>query len=122
VAPDPAATVARLTWWADDLQRRRSVLGFPYAVVKKYGDDGGGREAALVTYYGFLSIFPTLLLLVWGFSIALAHDTELRDDLIDNLVPPDLAPTVTSAVAALPHSGVPLVLGLLGLLFSAQAW
>ena len=118
VAPDPAATVARLTRWADDLQRRRSVLGFPYAVVKKYGDDGGGREAALVTYYGFLSIFPTLLLLVWGFSIALAHDTELRDDLIDNLVPADLAPTVTAAVAALPTSGVPLVIGLLGLLFS----
>jgi hypothetical protein len=26
------------------------VLGFPYAVIKKYGDDAGGRQAALITY------------------------------------------------------------------------
>ena len=24
--------------------------------MKKYGDDDGGRQAALITYYGFLSI------------------------------------------------------------------
>jgi hypothetical protein len=30
--------------WADRLQRRQGVLGFPYAVVKKYGDDEGGRK------------------------------------------------------------------------------
>src|SRR4029453_17916246 len=53
-----AGLVARL----DRLQQRHRVLGFPYAVVRKYVDDGGGREAALITYYGFLSIFPVLLL------------------------------------------------------------
>ena len=35
---------------ADRLQREHDVLGFPYAVVKKYGDDSGGRQAALITY------------------------------------------------------------------------
>ena len=54
--------VNRIIAWADRLQRRHGVLGFPYAVVKKYGDDEGGRQAALITYYGFLSIFPLLLL------------------------------------------------------------
>src|SRR5258708_16666454 len=54
--------VTRVIAWADRLQRRHGVLGFPYAVVKKYGDDEGGREAALITYYGFLSIFPLPLL------------------------------------------------------------
>ena len=54
--------VNRILAWADRLQRRHGVLGFPYAVVKKYGDDEGGRQAALITYYGFLSIFPLLLL------------------------------------------------------------
>ena len=54
--------VNRTIAWADGLQRRHGVLGFPYAVVKKYGDDAGGRHAALITYYGFLSIFPLLLL------------------------------------------------------------
>jgi uncharacterized BrkB/YihY/UPF0761 family membrane protein len=33
-------------------------------VVKKYGDDEGGRQGALITYNGFLSIFPLLLLRV----------------------------------------------------------
>jgi hypothetical protein len=46
--------VNRIIVWADRLQRKHDVLGFPYAVVKKYGDDGGGRQAALITYYGFL--------------------------------------------------------------------
>ncbi len=42
-----SAWVNGVTAWADRLQRRHGVLGFPYAVVKKYGDDEGGREAAL---------------------------------------------------------------------------
>ena len=50
--------VKQIIAWADRLQRKHGVLGFPYAVVKKYGDDAGGRQAALITYYGFLSIFP----------------------------------------------------------------
>jgi YihY family inner membrane protein len=36
-------------------------LGFPYAVIKKYSEDRGGQLAALLTYYGFLSLFPLLL-------------------------------------------------------------
>ena len=47
--------------WVDALQRRHVVLGFPFAVIRKYGDDGGWRHAALITYYGFLSVFPILL-------------------------------------------------------------
>ena len=58
--------VNRIIAWADRLQREHGVLGFPFAVVKKYGDDAGGRQAALITYYGFLSIFP-LLLLGWRY-------------------------------------------------------
>jgi len=39
--------VNRVTAWADGLQRRHGVLGFPYAVVKKHGDDeADGRRPA----------------------------------------------------------------------------
>ena len=38
--------VNRIIAWADRLQREHGVLGFRYAVVKKYGDDEGGRQAA----------------------------------------------------------------------------
>ena len=69
--------VNRIIAWADGLQRRHGVLGFPYAVVKKYGDDEGGRQAALITYCGFLSIFPLLLLGVAVLSRVLADHPDL---------------------------------------------
>jgi uncharacterized BrkB/YihY/UPF0761 family membrane protein len=112
------ARVNRVIAWADRLQRRHGVLGFPYAVMKKYGDDEGGREAALITYYGFLSIFPLLLLGVAALSRALARHSDLRERLITAVVPDALRPTVEHALATLPTSAVPLVIGLIGLLFS----
>ena len=73
-----SAQVNRIIAWADRVQRRHGLLGFPYAVIKKYGDDDGGREAALITYYGFLSIFPLLLLGVAILSRVLVDNPELR--------------------------------------------
>jgi len=112
------ARVNRVIAWADQLQRKHGVLGFPYAVVKKYGDDAGGREAALITYYGFLSIFPLLLLGVAVLSRVLADNPDLRKRLINAVVPEALRSTVEHSLAALPTSTVPLIFGLLGLLYS----
>ena len=112
------ARVNRVIAWADQLQRKHGVLGFPYAVVKKYGDDAGGREAALITYYGFLSIFPLLLLGVAVLSRVLASRPDLRGRLINAVVPEALRSTVEHSLAALPTSTLPLVFGLLGLLYS----
>jgi uncharacterized BrkB/YihY/UPF0761 family membrane protein len=113
-----SARVNRVIAWADRLQRRHSVLGFPYAVIKKYGDDAGGREAALITYYGFLSIFPLLLVGVAVLSRVLASNPDLRERLTKAIVPPALRPTVEHSLATLPTSTIPLVIGLIGLLFS----
>jgi membrane protein len=112
------ARVNRVIAWADQLQRKHGVLGFPYAVVKKYSDDEGGREAALITYYGFLSIFPLLLLGVAVLSRVLAGDPELRERFIAAVVPEALRSTVEHSLAALPTSTIPFVFGLLGLLYS----
>ena len=46
----------------DGLQRRHPAAGFPIAVLYKYFDDFGGYLAALIAYYGFLALFPLLLL------------------------------------------------------------
>jgi len=108
----------RITAWADRLQRKHGVLGFPYAVVKKYGDDEGGRQAALITYYGFLSIFPLLLLGVAVLSRVLADHPDLRQRLIKEIVPQALRSTVEHSLATLPTSTIPFVVGLIGLLFS----
>ncbi|HEY7429978.1 MAG TPA: YhjD/YihY/BrkB family envelope integrity protein [Streptosporangiaceae bacterium] len=110
--------VNRVIARADRLQREHGVLGFPYAVIKKYGDDAGGREAALITYYGFLSLFPLLLLGVAVLSRVLAGDPALRERLIAAVVPQALRSTVEHSLATLPTSTVPFVAGLIGLLFS----
>ena len=113
-----SAQVNRIIAWADRMQRRHGLLGFPYAVIKKYGDDDGGREAALITYYGFLSIFPLLLLAVAIVSRVLADNPELRQRLITEIVPRALRSTVENSVTSLPTSTVPFIAGLIGLLFS----
>ncbi len=110
--------VNRITAWADRLQRKHGVLGFPYAVVKKYSDDEAGRQAALITYYGFLSIFPLLLLGVAILSQALADHPDLRQRLIAAIVPQALKSTVERSLATLPTSTIPFAAGLIGLLLS----
>ena len=110
--------VNRIIAWADRLQREHGVLGFPYAVVKKYGDDEGGRQAALITYYGFLSIFPLLLLGVAVLSRVLADHPDLRQRLITEIVPQALRSTVEHSLATLPTSTIPFIAGLIGLLLS----
>ncbi len=110
--------VNRIIAWADRLQRKHGVPGFPYAVVKKYGDDEGGRQAALITYYGFLSVFPLLLLGVAVLSRVLADHPDLRRRLITAIVPQALRSTVEHSLATLPTSTIPLMAGLIGLLLS----
>jgi uncharacterized BrkB/YihY/UPF0761 family membrane protein len=106
--------------WADATQRRHSVFGFPYAVIKKYGDDEGGRHAALLTYYGFLSIFPLLLLVVVIVSAVVRDNVELRRQLLDAIIPAQLQDVVDTDLLTLPTSGVPLVVAVVGLLFSGM--
>lgn len=52
--------VARL----DAFQRRHTWLGFPIAVTYKFYEDQANFLAAIITYYGFISLFFLLLLLV----------------------------------------------------------
>src|SRR5581483_9235931 len=56
--------VSRVAGRVDGYQRRHRWAGLPLAVVYKFADDQGGYLTALITYYGFVSLFPLLLLLV----------------------------------------------------------
>ena len=68
----------------DDWQQRHTPSAFVFGVVKKYGDDRGGHLAALITYYGFLSIFPLLLVFVTVLGFFLHDNASLRHDLLDS--------------------------------------
>jgi YihY family inner membrane protein len=69
----------------DAFQQRHPVAGFLFAIQKKYGDDQGGQMAALVTYYGFLSVFPLLLAAFTIVAYALAGDTSAIHTLESHL-------------------------------------
>ena len=58
------AWIERLLRALDRFQQRHTVLGFPFGVAKKFGDDQAGKHAALLAYYGFVSLFPLLLVFV----------------------------------------------------------
>lgn len=66
----------------DALQQRHPRLSFPLAVVYKYVDDQGSYLAALVTYYGFLSLFPLLLLLSSILGFVLRGDPGLQHRIL----------------------------------------
>ncbi len=79
---DPLAPVRAF----DRLQRRRSTLGFPIAVVRKFSDDQAGNLAALLAYFGFFSIFPLLLVLVTVLGFVLKGDSDLYAKIVDGAI------------------------------------
>jgi uncharacterized BrkB/YihY/UPF0761 family membrane protein len=107
--------IRRLDRW----QRRHRVAAFGYAVVRKYLDDFGAREAALITYYGFLSLFPVQLLGVTIVSRALVNRPSLSEQVIDAFVPTALKPGVVSAVTSMSTSDAAVVAGFCGLAYTA---
>jgi membrane protein len=68
----------------DRFQRRHPVAGYPLAVFYKFFDDQGGYLAALIAYYGFVSLFPLLLLLSTTLGIVLSGNPDLQQRILDS--------------------------------------
>lgn len=56
------------------------------AVVKKFADDQGGSQAALVAYYAFFSVFPLLLVLVTILGYVLQGDPSTQASIRDSVL------------------------------------
>src|SRR5918911_2965018 len=102
--------------WRDVLKR----------TVREFKEDNLTDWAAALTYYGILSIFPMLIVLV---SILGLVGTSATQPLIDNLktvAPGPASQIFTSAIENLNKSqgaaGVLFVVGLLGALWSASGY
>ena len=103
-----------LTERLDRFQRRRHWAGFPLAVIYKFADDQGSYLAALITYYGFLSLFPLLLLLVTILGFVLQSDPDLQERLLDSALGqfPVIGSQLRDNVHSLTGSGAGLALGI----------
>jgi membrane protein len=110
------SVIARL----DDFQQRHRWAGFPVAVVYKYADDQGGYLAALITYYGFLSVFPLLLVASSVLGVVLLGNDELRLDILGSAL--RQFPVIGDQLAdpqSLRGSGLALVVAFLGAAYGA---
>jgi len=98
----------------DRWQRERAVTAFPIAVWKKVGDDNGGKLAAQLTYYGFLSLFPLLLVTVTVLGYVLDGRPDLQAKILDSSVAqfPVIGDQIKQNVQSLHGSPVALIVGI----------
>lgn len=102
----------------DRFQRGHPRAGLPVAVVYKFADDQGNYLAALITYYGFLSIVPLLLLSSTVLNFSLEGHPDLQRDLVDSVL--GQFPIVGTQLAdpnGVSGSGIGLAIGILGTLY-----
>jgi YihY family inner membrane protein len=94
----------------------------PIAVLKKFGDDRGGYWAALVTYYGFVSLFPLLLVFTTVLGFLLQGDVELRQRILDSALStfPIIGDQIRENLGALEGSVLALAVGLVAALWAGM--
>jgi YihY family inner membrane protein len=114
--------IERVLRAVDRFQQRHSLLGFPIGVVKKFGDDQAGQHAALLAYYGFLSVFPLMLVFVTLLGYTLANDPALQQRIIDTAIAqfPVLGPQLRGSIKTIQGSGIALVVGIVGTLWGGR--
>jgi YihY family inner membrane protein len=106
----------RLMERVDALQQRHNWSAFAVGVVKKYGDDGAGNLAALLAYYGFLSLFPLLLVAVTVLGYVLHGHPGLQHDVLRSALAdfPVIGSQIARNVTSLRGNVFGLVIGLVG--------
>ena len=118
--------VERVARGFDGWQQRHAVVGFPVAVIKKFGDDQAGNLVSLLAYYAFVAVFPLLLALTAVTGVVLRDHPELQRKLLNSAFAqfPIIGGQIHQqlGVAAFGHSTVSLTVGILGALFGARGF
>jgi membrane protein len=114
-APDQPTELGKRGWW-----------GALRRTVKEYGTDNLSDWAAALTYYGILSLFPAMLVLLSLLGLA---GQDARDTLVTNvqqLAPEQLRPVLETGIKNLQEgqntAGVLAIVGILGALWSASGY
>ena len=120
----------RLVRRVDKFQQRHGVIGFPFAVLQKFGNDQAGSKAALIAYYGLFAVFPLLMLFTTILGYVVHNNEQLHKDLVDsalgsfpvigNQLQSQIHP-LTGSVFAVVISGLLLLYGAIGLGLATQS-
>ncbi|HSW99789.1 MAG TPA: YihY/virulence factor BrkB family protein [Patescibacteria group bacterium] len=106
----------------DAWQQRHTSVAFAFAVIKKYGEDNGGYHAALLTYYGFLSLFPLLLVLVTVLRLWFRNDPAIQSSVSTSVGHffPLLGTQLQTQIQGMRSAGLGLMIGVLITIYGAR--
>ena len=106
----------------DQYQQKHKKISFMFATVKKYTEDEAGYQAALLSYYAFLSMFPLLLVMATVIKIFLDKDSELRRSIINGAMQyfPTMGNELQKSVHSVSGAGLALFVGILFTLYGAR--
>lgn len=107
----------------DKLQQSSRPLAFAYGVIKKFGDDQGGSLAGLITFFGFTSMFPLLLLVVTIFGSIVGASSSITARVVNSALSqfPILGSEIANNIHALHRKDpITLAVGIIGLIFGSQ--
>lgn len=107
----------------DRIQRRRKPTAFVVGVLKRFAEDRGVQLGALIAYYGLLSIFPLMVVLLTVAGFVFDSRPDLRADLERTVLQqfPTMGPTIRQNTQAIRGNFVSLVLGLAGAVWAGLA-
>lgn len=104
----------------DRVQQGNRPIGFVFSVFKKFGDDRGATLASQLAYYGFLSLFPAML--VATTAIGYLGNERVADSLVASVMGelPVFGEHIgPEAVRPLEGNWFGLTVGLVGLVYGA---
>lgn len=103
----------------DAYQQDHRWAGLPLAVIYKLIDDQATSLAAMLTYYGMVSLFPLLLLFTTCLGFALSGDPSLQHSVLHSALRefPIIGDQLGQNVHSLHGSVAGLVVGILGSLY-----
>jgi uncharacterized BrkB/YihY/UPF0761 family membrane protein len=113
---NPAVNIGRRI---DTWQQRHGGPAVVVGVIKKYGDDRGGTLAGVLTFYGFVSLFPLLLLGLTVVAFVAGPGSHAYGDFRSGALRD--FPVVGNQLPSrgLSKSGLGLVVGAVGLLWGS---
>ncbi len=102
----------------DHRQQGTKGVRFIAAVIKKFGDDQAGQLAALISYYGFVSLFPLLLVFVTVLGFVLEGNPKLQKEILDGTLGQFPVLSDSLKLHALKGSPAALAIGVVGALLA----
>lgn len=107
---------------ADRFQARRPWMAVPVAVWRKFLDDQANYLAALVTYFGFIAIFPLLLIFATILDMTLKSNPDLHQHLLNSALMqyPVIGEEINNSLGKVSATGIPLAVGIAVLLLGCR--